>query len=166
MAMNGLFFSDESMHNLYVNNGEYDFVQQIPQILYSLIIVHILEVILCFLSLTDTPIYKIKLLSQSRGNAEKILSVVNCMKTKLIIFFVFTFLLFLFYWYFISAFCAVYPNTQNIYIRDSMFSFATSMIDPFLIYLLTNILRAISLAKCCKKKAGLAYSISQFLPIF
>ena len=92
MAMNGLFFSDESMHNLYVNNGEYDFVQQIPQILYSLIIVHILEVILCFLSLTDTPIYKIKMLSQNKGNAEKILSVINCIKIKLIIFFIFTFI--------------------------------------------------------------------------
>ena len=166
MAMNGLFFSDESMHNLYVNNGEYDFVQQIPQILYSLIIVHILEVILCFLSLTDTPIYKIKMLSQNKGNAEKILSVINCIKIKLIIFFIFTFLLFLFYWYFISSFCAVYQNTQNIFIRDSMTSFVTSMIDPFLIYLLTNILRAISLSKCCKKKAGLAYNISQLLPIF
>jgi len=166
MAMNGLFFSDESMHNLYVNNGEYDFVQQIPQILYSLIIVHILEVILCFLSLTDTPIYKIKMLSQNKGNAEKILSVINCIKIKLIIFFIFTFLLFLFYWYFISSFCAVYQNTQNIFIRDSMTSFVTSMIDPFLIYLLTNILRVISLSKCCKKKAGLAYNISQLLPIF
>ena len=36
MAMNGLFFSDESMHYLYVNNGEYNFVQKIPQMLILL----------------------------------------------------------------------------------------------------------------------------------
>ena len=166
MAMNGLFFSDESMHNLYANNGDDDFVQQIPQMLYSLIIGHILEVILCYLSLTDTSIYNIKELSKNKENGLKIIQEIKCMKIKLIIFFVFTFILFLFYWYFISAFCAVYPNTQTIFIRDSFTSFITSMIDPFLIYLLTNILRAISLSKCCKKKAGIIYNISQFLPIF
>ena len=166
MAMNGLFFSDESMHNLYANNGDDDFVQQIPQMLYSLIIGHILEVILCYFSLTDTSIYNIKELSKNKENGLKIIQEIKCMKIKLIIFFVFTFILFLFYWYFISAFCAVYPNTQTIFIRDSFTSFITSMIDPFLIYLLTNILRAISLSKCCKKKAGLIYNISQFLPIF
>ena len=166
MAMNGLFFSDESMHNLYVNNGEYNFVQQIPQMVYTLVIGHVLEVILCYLSLTDTPIYAIKELSKNIENAGKIIQIINCLKAKLIIFFIFTFLLFLFYWYFISAFCAVYQNTQEIFIKDSMTSFITSMIDPFLIYLLTTILRGISLSSCCKKKAGLVYGISQLIPIF
>ena len=166
MAMNGLFFSDESMHNLYVNSGEYGFVQQIPQMLYSLIIGHILEVILCYLSLTDTSIYMIKELSKSKENASKIIQILNCLNKKLIVFFVFTFLLFLFYWYFISAFCAVYQNTQIIFIRDSLTSFITSMIDPFLIYAGTTILRIISLVKCCKKKLRCVYGISQFLPIF
>ena len=166
MAMNGLFFSDESMHNLYVNNGEYDFVQQIPQIAYTLIIGHVLEVILCYLSLTDTVVYAIKELSKNKENVGKIMQIINCLKTKLIIFFIFTFLLFLFYWYFISAFCAVYQNTQEIFIRDSMTSFITSMIDPFLIYLFTSILRGISLSGCCKKKAGFVYCASQLIPIF
>ena len=53
MTMNGLFFSDESMHHLYVNSGEYSFVQQLPQIILSLVVGHILEVILCSLSMTD-----------------------------------------------------------------------------------------------------------------
>ena len=166
MAMNGLFFSDESMHNLYINKDEYDFDQQIPQMLFSLIIGHILEVILCYFSLTDSAIYTIKELSKNKENGGKIVQIIKYLKIKLIIFFIFTFILFLFYWYFISAFCAVYPNTQNIFIRDSFRSYFISMIDPFLIYFLTNMLRAISLSRCCKKKAGLIYNISQFLPIF
>ena len=166
MTMNGLFFSDESMHNLYVNNGEYSFVQQLPQILYSLIVGHILEVILCYLSMTDTAIYKIKGLPRNGQNSEKILDIMDCMKRKLVIFFVFTFFLFLFYWYFISAFCAVYQNTQKIFLRDSITSFITSMIDPFIIYGLTMILRLISLSKCCKKKCSCIYRISDLIPIF
>ena len=88
------------------------------------------------------------------------------MKNKLIAFFVVTFLLFLFYWYFISAFCAVYQNTQKIYLRDSMTSFITAMIDPFIIYGITMILRLLSLSKCCKKKCGCIYKISDLIPIF
>ena len=166
MAMNGLFFSDESMHNIYVNNGENDFIQQIPQMVYSLIIDHVLEVILCFLSLTDTSIYEIKELSKNKENAEKIIQIMNCLRIKLIVFFIFSFILLLFCWYFISAFCAVYQNTQIIFVKDSMMSFFTSMIDPFIIYAGTTLLRNISLAKCFNKKLSWLYSIAQFLPLF
>ena len=47
-----------------------------------------------------------------------------------------------------------------------MTSFLTSMIDPFIIYGLTSILRAISLSECCKKKASFIYGLSEILPIF
>ena len=166
MTMNGLFFSDETMHNLYVNSGEYNIIQQIPQILYSLVVGHVLEVILCYLSLTDTSIYEIKELSKNKENAGKILQILRCMRIKLIFFFVFTFILFCLYWYFISAFCAVYKNTQKIFIMDSLMSFFTSMIDPFIIYALTTILRTISLARCGNKKLSFIYGVSQFFPIF
>ena len=166
MTMNGLFFSHESMHHLYVNNGEYSFVQQSPQILYSLIVSHILEVFLCYLSMTDTSVYQIKGLSKEEKSGEKILDIIECMKKKLVGFFVFTFFLFLFYWYFISAFCAVYHNTQKIFLRDSLTSFITSMIDPFLIYGVTMILRLSSLSCCCRKKCGCLYKISDLIPIF
>ena len=166
MTMNGLFFSDESMHHLYVNSGEYNFVQQLPQIILSLVVGHILEVILCFLSMTDSAIYEIKGLSKVEKSGEKIMDILDKMKNKLVAFFIFTFLLFLFYWYFISAFCAVYQNTQKIFIRDSLISFVTSMIDPFIIYGVTMVLRALSLSKCCKKKCGCVYKISDLIPIF
>ena len=38
MAMNVIFFSDDSMHKIYLNYGKYNFIQQIPQIIYSTII--------------------------------------------------------------------------------------------------------------------------------
>jgi hypothetical protein len=169
MTMNGLFFSHESMHHLYVNNGEYSFIQQLPQILYSLIVSHILEVFLCYLSMTDASVYEIKSLPKNdnnENNGKKVVDILNKMKNKLTAFFIITFFLFLFYWYFISAFCAVYQNTQSIFLRDSITSFITSMIDPFLIYAITVILRIISLSYCCKKKCGCIYKISDLIPIF
>ena len=166
MTMNGLFFVHESMHRKYVNGEEYTFVQKIPQLLFTLIISHLLEVFLCFLGMTDDHIYKIKDLPKLEKNGAKIIDIIDTMKNRLIGFYIFTFVLFLFNWYFISAFCAVYQNTQKIFLRDSAISFVTSMIDPFIIYGVTTLLRYISLIKCCKKKLGCVYKLSDLIPIF
>ena len=143
-TVNGLFFIHESMHRKYVEGQELTFVQKIPQFLFTLIATHIIEVILCFFSMTDTHIYEIKSLPKAQKNNEKILDIIDCMKRKIVTFFVFTFLLFLFYWYFISAFCAVYQNTQIIFLRDTGISILTSFIGPFIIYGITTLLRIIS----------------------
>ena len=103
------------MHRKYTNGEDFTFVQKIPQILFTLITSHIIEVFLCYLAMTDTQIYKIKALPKDQNNGEKIIDIIDCMRNKLTGFFIFTFLLFLFYWYFISAFCAVYQNTQVIF---------------------------------------------------
>ena len=58
--MNVLFFSDETMHKMFLDYGKYNFIQQIPQIIYSTLITKSLELFLCFLSMTDNYYYKIK----------------------------------------------------------------------------------------------------------
>ena len=166
MTMNGLFFIHESMHRKYVEGEELTFAQKIPQILFTLIASHLIEVILCFLGMTDVHVYEIKSLPKLDQNKEKVVNIMDKMKNKLVWFFVFTFLLFLFNWYFISAFCAVYQNTQKIFLRDSGISFLISMIDPFIIYGCTSILRYISLFSFCKKKLCCLYKLSDLIPIF
>ena len=79
MAINGLFFIHESMYRKYSNEGELTFVEKLPQLLFTLIGAHIIEVILCFFSMTDVHIYEIKslpkeekeLLSKSYGQSLK-----------------------------------------------------------------------------------------------
>ena len=169
MTMNGLFFIHESMHRKYVEGEELTFAQKLPQLLFTLIASHIIEVILCFFGMTDVHVYEIKSLAKNENNKEnreKVINIIDKMKNKLVWFFVFTFLLFLFNWYFISAFCAVYQNTQKIFLRDSGISFLMSMIDPFIIYGATNILRYLSLFACCRKKLCCLYKLSDIIPIF
>ena len=60
MALNTFFFSDDSMHKLFLNYGKYNFIQQIPQITYSTIISSIIELFLCFLIITDKYFYSLK----------------------------------------------------------------------------------------------------------
>ena len=164
MAINVFFFSDESMHKLYLNYGKYDFIQQIPQIIYSSIINQLLEVFLCYLSLTDKHFYEIK--QVDKKNTMAIVKIFKCIKYKIIGFFVFTFVFLVFYWYFVSAFCAVYQNTQKTFIKDSASSFSTSLIYPFALYLMPSALRIIALKNNGKNKLKFVYKMSDIIPIF
>ena len=166
MAFNALFFFHKTMYKKQDIEENWTFVQKLPQLLFVLVANHIIEVYLCFLSMTDISIYKIKALSKKPKTSQKIIDIIDCMKVKLITFFVSTFIFFLLFWYFISAFCAVYKNTQKIFIRDSAISFASSLLDPFLIYGLTITLRRISLSMCCRNRAGCLYKISDIIPFF
>ena len=58
----------------------------------------------------------------------------------------------IFFWYFISCFCAVYKNTQEILIKDTLISFALSMIYPFGLNLLPGMFRIPALRSITKDK--------------
>ena len=163
MALNVFFFSDESMHKIYLDYGKYNFIQQIPQILYSTVVSQIIQVFLCFLSLTDKHYYQVKNLDNK--NRKLILAIFRCIKLKIIFFYIFTFIMFIFYWYTISCFCAVYQNTQIIFIKDSLSSFGLGLIYPFALYLFPAVLRTISL-KFCLGKLSIIYKLSDIIPFF
>ena len=162
MAMNGFLFSDKSIHKLFLNGVKYDFGQQILQIILSVIITHVFEILLCFLSLTDRYIYKIKSLSKSDSKGDNLFNYFKKMRIGLIIFLVLIFIFSIIYWYFISAFCAVYENTQGIYIIDCIISLLFFLVDPFIIYALVCLIRKISI----NKKVKCLYKLSQLFPIF
>ena len=143
MAMNVFFFFDSSMHKLYVDYGKYSFIAQIPQIIYSSIVSLVIEILIGFLSFTDVYIYQVRQLKEYKPEAVK--KVLKSIKIKLIIFFVITFLFFAFYWYWISAFCAVYNNTQVTYFKDFATSFTLGLVYPFGIQLAFTIVRKCTL---------------------
>ena len=161
IAMNIFFFSDNSMHKIFLNYGKYNFIQQIPQILYSTIISQLLEVFICYLSLTDKHIYEIKNLT-GYNKKQEIVNILKCIKLKLIFFFCFTFIVLGFYWYIVSAFCAVYQKTQIIFLKDSLFSFLSSLLYPFFLYLFLSALRKISF----KFRIKCIYILSTIIPFF
>ena len=182
MTMNGMFFVHETMYKK--KTGGLSFAQKLPQIIFSILVTHVIEIILCFLGMTDVHYYEIKALIKMEQKKEKeiksekiykeekeekddkIFNILKKIQRKLTAFYIFTFLLFLFHWYFISAFCAVYQNTQVIYLRDSGIAILTSLVDPFIIYGITSVLRAISLSMCCRKKIVCLYKLSNLIPIF
>ena len=163
IAMNVFFFSDVTMHKTFLNYGKYNFLQQIPQIIYSTIVSQMIEVFLCFLSLTDKHIYQIKSLEINSKYKKVIIEVFKCIKIKLLFYFIFTFIFFGFYWYAVAAFCAVYENSQSAFIKDSFISFLLSLAYPFVLYTFPSAFRIFALK--CKNQAWL-YKLSDVIPIF
>ena len=161
MALNVFFFADETMHKMFLDYGKYDFLQQIPQIIYNLVS-QLIEVFLCYLSMTDKYFYEIKRSKNKYLN--EILPTIKCIKIKSLFFIIFTFLLFALYWYSITCFCEVYANTQLAYIKDSLSSFALGLLYPFALYIFPVTLRIIALR--ASSKLEWLYKISDIIPFF
>ena len=60
MIINVIFFFDSSMHKIYIDFEKYNFIAQMPQILYSSIIALIIELLIGILSYTDKDYLKIR----------------------------------------------------------------------------------------------------------
>ena len=166
-ALNTLFFIDDSMHKIYLDYGKYIFIAQIPQIIYSSVASQSLDVVLRYLALTEKDIYRIKQLEKRKNKVlatKKIFGILKCIKIKLCGYFILTFIFICFFWYFISAFCAVYKNTQMFLIKDSLTSFSISLITPFIMYIFPAAFRIISL-KDKKKRLKFLYKLSDIIPI-
>ena len=140
-TISGFFFTDETMHKIYENNGKFNFVYQIPKIIYSSLISTIIYHLLKFLSLSEKSILQLKKENNRRSINGKSDYIQRCLKIKLFLYFFFGLILMAFFWYFISSFCAVYQNTQTILLKSTLLSFLLSMIYPFGYVLLPGIFR-------------------------
>ena len=163
-AIDGFFFSDDTMNKIYTDNGEYDLIYQIPQLIYSLFLSILINALLKSLSLTDKQFLSIKLEKNSFLLKERATKIRKIIKIKIVVFYLISFLGMFFFWYFISCFCAVYKNTQKLLIYDTLISFGISLLYPFVLYLIPGIFRILSL-RAPKKDRNIMYFIGNFLAI-
>ena len=145
MALNVFFFEDETMHKIHADYGKFNLLQQIPQIIYSSIVSQLIDIFVCYLILTEKYFYEIKKIKLD--SRDKIIDIIKCIKIKIATFFIFTFLMFIFYWYTIACFCSVYENTQIIFIEDSISSFALGLLYPFILYIFLAVYKLMTLKK-------------------
>ena len=163
-CVNGLFFNDDTMHKIYIDKGAYNIIYQIPQIMYSSILSAIINIILKQLSLSENNILKLKQEKDYKVANKNSKSIYTCLNIKFIIFYFLCLIFMAFFWYFISCFCAVFSNTQIILIKDTLLSFALSMIYPFGLNLLPGFFRIPAL-KSKKKDKECLYKISLLIAI-
>ncbi len=164
ITINAFFFSDTTMHKVYLNNGVFNLMHQIPQLFYSSFIPSIINALLRALSLSARNVINLKREENFKKLKKKSKEVERCIAIKFISFFIISLLLMIFFWYFLSCFCAVYNNTQGILFKDNLLSFALSMSYPFALNLIPGIFRIPALRANQKDKICL-YKISQYLAL-
>ena len=161
-TLNGIFFTDKTMHLIYVDYGAFNFINHIPQIIYSSLINLVLNKLVRYLALTQDDILKIKKNANSKSKVKK---QIYYMKLKLNIFFFTGLFLLLFFWYYISLFCNIYKNTQIIYLKDTLISFGFSLLLNLLLNLLPGYFRLLALHDSRKSKSCL-FTFSQIIALF
>ena len=160
-AINCSFFNDNSMHKLFLDLGEYKILNQIPQMLYSVIVSSFISFLLKTISLSGKKILLLKSLTDYKTTLIKAVHIEKCEKLKIILFYFISFVFLSVFWYFVACFCAVYVNTQKVLIHDTIISFLISMIYPFGYCLISSIFRIISLKS--RKKKECLYKLSLYL---
>ena len=159
-AVNGFFYNDATMHNIYVNKGAFDIEYQLPKIFYSALISSILGIILKKLSLSNDEIIDFKKDREEKNVEEKAKKLNSKIKIKFIFYFILSFIFLLFFCYYVSMFDAVYRNTQFLLLEDTLVSFGLSLIYPFFIFLIPGIFRIPAL-KDPQKKSEYMYRFSK-----
>jgi len=164
LITNTIFFNDENMHEIYTYEGKYNFIYQLPFILYTTIISVFFNNLLNLLSLSQRNILKIKQIDEISIMIRKMFSSLKIFKLKIVLFNIIGLIILIFGWYYLTMFCAVYVNTQTHLLKDTFTSFGLSLIYPFGINLIPGFFRVYALRDPNKNRKWL-YKISQLISL-
>ena len=160
-SFSAMFYTDSTMHKIYVDEGSFDFTYQLPQMLYSLIISSVLKIILNILGLYGNKIIEVKNKKKDITN-ESIIKISKIILIKISFFFILTYIIIFFFWIYLGCFCYVYQNTQVHLLLDVVISFLITFVVYFIIYLIPGIFRMCSL-KSRKGESPKLYKFSLLL---
>ena len=158
-TINNFFFTKSCIHEIYSNQGVYNIGNYKTQIILSFIISHIIYSIIKYFSLSEKDLLKIKYEMKLDELTDKIDNVKKCLIIKYSLFYTFGFAFFIFCWYYLSSFCAVFKNSQKYLIINTIISFSISFIYPFLINIIPSLFRIIAL----KRNNNCLFNISLIL---
>ena len=83
LCVNTIFFTDNTMHRIYIDYGDYNFIYNIPQIIFSTIISSIITMILKLLSLSEKNLLIIKQEKNLSLAIQKSQNIKSCFNIKL-----------------------------------------------------------------------------------
>ena len=110
-AVNALFYNDNTMHKIYEDEGSFNFIYQLPKIIYSSLISSVLNILLKLLALSQKNIINFKGDKNTKNLGERRKHLFKILNIKFISYFIFSIIFLLFFWYYLSMFCAIYKNT-------------------------------------------------------
>ena len=160
--LNAFFYTDEYISDTYHNDGVLDFFSSLPKSIYSFIVTLVISNLLKMLSSSKKQLLKI---IKEKDDKKEFLMALGIelakFKRKIICYFIIVFILSIFFSYYVSAFCAVYQNSQTFWLIGCLESCALDFVTPFIICLILSTLRYIGL----KRRSKCAYNVAKYLGI-
>ena len=153
IAFTALFFNDDLVKKLYIDKGKISIIVHIPNIIYSSVACLIMNLIIKCVSLSTKDLIKAK---KDKNSVDKIK---KCIKIKTAILFCVSAVLIILSWYYVSAFCSVFKNSQGQYFLNVAGAFIICNIWPFITSLLAPPLRIYGI----KHESPCAYKASQII---
>ena len=161
--INALFFTDNTMGKINQNGGSFDFIYNLPQIIYSNIISSFINEIINLFALVEDAFIEYRNIAKRENVFRLSKQLIKTIIIKIVIFCILDLILLIFYWIYLSCFSAVYKNTQKHLLKDTLISFGTSFIYPFFFYLLPGLFRMLSLKSENRK---ILYGLTKILQFF
>ena len=91
LIINALFFNDKTMHKIYEDKGNFNFIYQFPQIIYSSLISIAINMIIRLLALTEKDVLMLKQEKNKKELDELEKELLTKLKIKFSIFFILPF---------------------------------------------------------------------------
>ena len=152
-AVRALFFNDSTMHKIYKDKGTYNFLYQIPIIIYPLLISFAITKVIKIFSDSETEIAR-ALKNEKRESKMKVNEKINelmiSFKRKFSFFFILLILFNFLFWYYSSSFCAVFKNTQITLIKDTVIGYGESLLFTIFAISFFCSIKFLLLKKNCK----------------
>ena len=159
-VINGLFFSESYINELYKSNKKEGFFAFIPRSLarfiYSYIVSIIVNFLINFIIINGDKIKNIINKKENNDNNKVIIrgeisKILFKIERSIIIFFLVNYFIMILSWYYITCFNNVYCNTKIEWIKSSIFIIVIMQLEPFVYTLGITSLRYISIHCECEK---------------
>ena len=147
LTITALFYNDAAIHQINQDEGIYNLKSEFSRVLYSALISAFINFIIETLSFTHENIIKLRYYKDYNEAKNEIPKLVVKLKLKYVIFFVITIFLNIIFFYYITAFCAIYSIIQTHMIKDALISFLLTMSYSIILSLISSIIRIFSLQK-------------------
>ena len=162
LTINALFFDDITMNKIYKSKGNFF---NILHTVYSTLISTFITLIIKLLALSNSDMLKIKKIKSKRKALMEGVKLIKVLNIKFSIYYIISSIFLILFWYFISAFCAVYKNTQILLIKNTAISYLMSLLYPLGLNLIPGIFRITALRDKLKNKECI-YVFANILSIF
>ena len=161
--LNAFFYSDEYISKAYHNDGVLDFISGLPKSFYSFIATLIITNLLRMLSDSKNELKKLIIHKRNHKDYAYLISIkLRTLSKKLIVYFILVISLELVFLYYITAFCAVYRNSQKYWFIGCLQSFGIDTSLSIIICIFLALFRYLAI----KKRIKCLYILANLINIF